>query len=241
MQTQTVILAAGQGKRLLPLTKDIPKALLSVDGLSGITILECQVSFLKEAGIKDIIIVVGYEEKKVRSLIGDGVRYIVNERFATTNSIYSFYLAMPFVKEDVLIINGDVLFHPHILKRLLEAPYKAVICIDTGAYLDEETMKVNIDGEKLMDISKDLPSCEAHAENLGMVRFKKESLDVLKKVVSEMVLEGETNCWIPAAFRRMLRRFPIYCIDVKGIPWIEIDFPEDLEKARKEIFPKIWI
>ena len=239
MNLQAVILAAGQGKRLLPLTEEIPKALLSLDGISGITVLEHQVSLLEKTGIDEILVVVGHGREKIETLLGHRVSYVVNEDYQRTNSIYSFYLTLDSLHEDVVIMNGDVLFPAEVVKRLLESPYECVLSIDTGALLDEETMKVALEGSRVIDIRKDLPPDKAQGENLGVVLFRGEALTTLARVVKEMVAKGDVNRWIPAAFREMLSFYPVHAVDVKGLPWIEIDFPQDLERAQKEIYPLI--
>ncbi len=239
MSLKAVILAAGQGKRLLPLTKEIPKALLPLNGATGLTILEHQVALLEETGVEEILVVVGHGRERIESLLGGRVSYVVNREYETTNSIYSFYLAMDRLEDQVLIINGDVLFPKEVVERLLASDYAGVLSVDTGAYLDEETMKVALKGSLVVDIRKDLPPQQAHGENLGVVLFRGKALKVLQKVVSGMVARGEVNRWIPAAFREMLAIHPVHAVDVKGLPWIEIDFPQDLERAQKEIYPRL--
>jgi len=237
MGLKAVILAAGQGKRLLPFTREIPKALLPLNGATGLTILEHQVGVLEEVGVDEILVVVGHGRERIKTLLKDRVSYVVNENYSRTNSIYSFYLAMDSLEGEVLIINGDVLFSREVVERLLNSPYSGVLSIDSGAELDEETMKVALDGSRVVDIRKDLPLQEARGENLGVVFFQGEALAILKRVVKEMIVRGEVNRWIPAAFREMLPLYPVHAVDVKGLPWIEIDFPQDLEKAQKEIYP----
>jgi len=100
-------------------------------------------------------------------------------------------------------------------------------------------MKVRLEGEMVVEISKELDPSRAHGENLGMVRFSGDGLVLLKRTVEAMVEEGEVNRWIPAAFQRMLALHPVYAVDVRGLPWIEIDFEEDLVRAREEVFLRI--
>ena len=239
MSLQAVILAAGQGRRLLPLTRDIPKALLPLNGAREVTILEHQVELLEGLGIEEILVVVGHGREKIETLLGHRVSYVVNEDYQRTNSIYSFYLTLERLGQKVLIVNGDVLFPGEVVERLLSSPYEGVLSIDTAAFLDEETMKVALERSRVVDIRKDLPPQEAQGENLGVVLFRGETLEVLKSVVKEMVAKGDVKRWIPAAFKEMLSIRPIYAVDVKGLPWIEIDFPQDLERAQKEIYPLI--
>ncbi len=239
MGLKAVILAAGQGKRLLPLTREIPKALLPLNGSTGLTILEHQVKVLEEAGIGEILVVVGHGRERIEALLGPRVSYVLNEEYFRTNSVYSFYLTMDRLEDGALIVNGDVLFPGGVVERLLESEHDGVLSVDTGAVLDEETMKVVLKGSRVVDIRKDLSPQEAHGENLGVVLFRGKALATLKGVVAEMIARGEVNRWIPAAFREMLSLHPIHAVDVKGLPWIEIDFPQDLEKAQKEIYPLI--
>ncbi len=239
MSTEAVILAAGQGKRLLPLTQEIPKALLPVGSQSNTTILEFQVSALRNLGVKEILVVVGHGKERVFSRLGDQVRYVENPRYLTTNSIYSFFLAMDGMGDDVLILNGDVLFHPEVVERLLHSSHQAVLSVDTSAVLDEETMKVRLRGDRVAEISKTIEAHRAHAENLGVVRFRGQGLECLRSVVREMVSQGQVNRWIPAAFQEMLSLTELYAVDIAGLPWTEIDFAHDLDTARREIMPRI--
>ncbi len=235
---QAVILAAGQGRRLLPLTREIPKSLLPVSS-GGDTILELQVGILESLGVDEIIVVVGHGKDRVFSTLGPRVAYVENPDYLSTNSIYSFWLASDMVGEDTLILNGDVLFHPDVVGMLLDSSHEAVLSVDTGAELDDESMKVRLEGERVAEISKRIDPRVAQGENLGIVRFRGDGLLMLKQTVSRMVESGDVNRWIPAAFQGMLEVHPVYAVDVRGLPWIEIDFVEDLEKARNHIFSKI--
>lgn len=234
-----LLLAAGQGKRLLPYTKEIPKALLTIDEKERISIIEHQVYVLKRVGITEIYTVIGYKGEKIQKTLKDSVKYIENPDFDTTNSIYSVYLSLHVLKNEAFILNADVLFPEKVLTLLLNSQKEALISVDSQAQLDEETMKVAVNGERVVKISKKLPPEEAFGENLGVVKFSGESLQVLKKCVKKLVERGLTHQWFPASFAEFMKEKPLYYVDVKGIPWIEIDFPEDLFKARREIFPKI--
>ncbi len=113
------------------------------------------------------MVVVGHGRERIEALLKDRVSYIVNKEYDRTNSIYSFYLTLDLLEEAVLIINGDVLFPREVIDRLLGSGYPGVLAMDTGAVLDEETMKVALEGSKVVDIRKDLPFQDAHGENLG--------------------------------------------------------------------------
>ena len=236
---RAILLAAGQGRRLLPYTKDIPKALLKVDEAGGLTIIEYQVKLLKLSGVEDIVVVVGYKGERIKEVLGSGITYIDNPDYEGTNSLYSAFLTLPFMEDDVVVMNADVLFHKGILEALLSDERDAVITVDSSSFLDEETMKVKVEDGLVVDIRKDLDPNEAFGENLGVVRFRGEALEVLKDALKKLVDLGRVRDWFPAAFREFLKARPLYFLDVAGLPWIEVDFPEDLFKARKEIYPAI--
>ena len=115
---QAVILAAGQGTRLKPLTDDLPKCLLDVGGK---TIIFRQINALWSLGIKDIIVVVGYKADLVKEHIAKECPYaqiifVTNEDYATTNNIHSLALAMPYILSQYILLCGDVVFHPDATK-----------------------------------------------------------------------------------------------------------------------------
>ncbi len=236
---KALLLAAGQGRRLMPYTKDIPKALLSIDEKRKLTIIEYQVEVLKELGLEDIIVVVGYRGDKIRRVLKDKVVYIENKDYESTNSIYSVFLALSLLNEDVIIMNADVLFHKKILEFLFLSTKEAVITVDSSAVLDEETMKVVTNGEYIIEVRKDIDANKAFGENVGIVRFRDESLNIMKNCVRNLVGKGLVKEWFPRAFNEFIKIKPLYYIDIAGLPWIEIDFPKDLLVARRKIFPQI--
>ncbi len=238
---RAVLLAAGQGKRLLPYTKEVPKALLEVDEASGLTIIEYQVRLLKLCGVGKIAVVVGYRGERIKEVLGPEITYIDNPDYESTNSLYSAFLALPFMEGDVVVMNADVLFHKGILESLLMDDRDAVITVDSSSFLDEETMKVKVEDGLVVDIRKNLDPREAFGENLGVVRFRGEALEVLKDALKSLVSLGRVKDWFPAAFREFLKFRPLYFLDIAGFPWIEVDFPEDLFKARKEIYPAVCL
>jgi len=134
---QGVILAAGQGQRLRdPLRR--PKCL---QRLGGVPLVHHQINALASAGVDDVVIVVGYQQKQVRESVGAAARFVVNDRFAETNSMYSFLLAADVVDEDVVVVNSDLFFHPELPARLLEPDGDALL-YDSASGGEDEHMKV---------------------------------------------------------------------------------------------------
>ena len=164
-----LILAAGQGRRLLPLTEDRPKCLLA---LGERNFIEFQIDALRRAGVSDIGIVTGFYSEDVRKACGPERRYFHNADFETTNSLYSFMQAGDYVNQGCLLFNSDVVFHPALLDLLLNDPLPNVLLADFDAKLGEEEMKIVCDEKRrVIEISKDIAPWEAQAENLGLLTW----------------------------------------------------------------------
>ena len=118
--TTALLLAAGSGFRLRPLTDDQPKCLTEID---GIPILERLVDCLRQQGFKRLVVVVGYLEHRIRQFLGEwqdglSIEYVVNPQYRTTNNIYSLWLAREAVQEPFLLIESDLLFEASLLRGL---------------------------------------------------------------------------------------------------------------------------
>lgn len=235
-----IILAAGKGSRLNGTAGDKPKCLVRV---GGSTLLDRQVRALRQAGIRDIAIVVGCQADRVRAECGRGVSYLENRRFAETNSLYSLWMARALLAEGAVILNCDVLFHPDLLRDLVTARHDAALLVDyreagDPPYGDEE-MKVRVRSGRVIDIAKTLDGPNSDAENLGVVKFGPASAPALTAILDRIVASGAILAWAPQAFREFARERPLYAIGTRGYPWIEIDFPEDYRRAVAEILPAI--
>lgn len=234
MIKQAIILAAGVGQRLLPYTKDIPKCLLDVGNK---TILEYQVETLFSQGIERVSVVTGYCSEKIRVVLGTSVDYIHNPDFETTSSMYSLWLARAVAEEGFVVLNADVLFHSNILKSLLESPHPDALAVDPDAILDEESMKVLLRGERVLGLSKDFR--QADAENVGMIKFSPRGSKILFVKIEELLRQGLRKVMVPYAVNAIASAYPLAAVSVHELPWIEIDFPDDYERARKTVYPAI--
>jgi choline kinase len=234
-----IILAAGRGARLNGgSNNDMPKCLVA---LGGETLLSRNIRLLRQAGIDDIVVVVGCAADTVRRTC-QGVSFVENARFAQTNSLYSLWLARPMLAGGFVVMNCDVLVHPQLMTDLLTARHEDALLLayrdEDTAYGDEE-MKVRVRGGRVVDISKTMDPAEADGENLGVAKFGVEGARVLVEEMDALIAGGDHKAWVPRAFKAFADRRPLHAIGTRGLPWTEIDFPEDYRRAVEVVLPQI--
>jgi L-glutamine-phosphate cytidylyltransferase len=227
-----VILAAGRGSRL---NEGRPKCLVEIGGRP---LIHHQLDALRSAGIERVTVVVGYQGGDVCHALPDGTRVVFNDRYAETNSLYSFMLARPDVGDDVLVLNADVLFHP-VIPRVLVGWNGSVLAYDSSSGDDAEHMKVEIRGGALTAMSKELPADRTAGENVGMIRLSGDLAAATFDAGAAILAAGHERDWLASAVDIAAVGHRLHCLDVRGLPWTEIDFPEDLEHARSKVLPAI--
>lgn len=234
---KAIILAAGKGTRLDGAAVK-PKCLVEI---GGSTLLHRQIETLKSLDIKKIVVVVGFGADGIREECGNEVTFVENIRFAETSSLYSLWLAKDHLSEGFVVLNCDVLFHPQMLADLLGSSHPdALLLSDTEiASLGDEEMKVKVKDQLVVDISKVMDPSEADGENVGVVKFSANGAKLLVEYMNKLIEAGAIKDWAPRAFREFARHHPLHALSTRGLPWIEIDFPEDYQRAVDEIFPMI--
>jgi L-glutamine-phosphate cytidylyltransferase len=236
---RAVILAAGRGGRLRGVAGDRPKCLARVGARP---LLERQIQSLRACGADEIAVVAGYRAAEVRALCGPGVDIVHNSRYATTNSLYSLWLARDLLADGFVVLNADVLFHPQILADLLSARYEDALLMaarNGDEPFSDEEMKVQVRRGRVVDIDKQMPASQADGENVGIVKFGRAGAAVMVEVLNELVAAGGAREWLPRAFAAFVERRPLHVVETRGFPWIEIDFPEDYWRACSEVLPAI--
>jgi choline kinase len=236
---RAVILAAGRGGRLQGVIGDRPKCLARIGDR---TLLDRQIDALQAAGINRITVVAGFGIEQVQRSCPRHVDIVHNARYASTNSLYSLWLARDLLLDGFLVLNCDVLFHPQLLDDLLTARCDDALLVacrrDAVPYGDEE-MKVRVRRGLVSAIAKTLPEDESDAENVGIARFGPAGALALVEQMTRIVAAGEVREWLPRAFAELSSVRPIHAVDSRGFPWIEIDFPEDYWRACSDVLPAI--
>jgi choline kinase len=233
-----IILAAGRGSRLNGGTGDMPKCLVTV---GGETLLSRNARILRAAGVEDNTIVVGCAAETVRRTM-PGVTFVENAIFAETNSLYSLWLSREHLTDGFIVMNCDVLVHPQLVADLLTSKYEDALLL---SYRDEDTeygdeeMKVRVHCGRVVDISKTMAPADADGENLGVAKFGADGARVLIEEADALITGGDVKAWVPRAFKAFAQRRPLHAIGTRGLPWTEIDFPEDYRRAVEVVLPAI--
>jgi choline kinase len=235
---RAVILAAGRGTRLRDVTGDRPKCLARVGDR---TLIERQVRSLRAAGIDTITVVTGYHAADVRRTCGANVDFVTNIRHASTNSLYSLWLARDLLIDGFVVLNCDVLFHDQLLRDLLTSRDEDAVLMAArrGQTYSDEEMKIRVRSGCVAAIAKTLSDDETDGENVGIAKFGAEGARLLLDEADAIVAAGDARAWLPQAFHAFAQKRPLHVVETRGYPWIEIDFPEDYWRACADVLPAI--
>ena len=239
---KTIILAAGEGVRLQPVTSTRPKHLIKVGGKP---ILEHVLTTLKTSGIDEALIVTHYMEEKIREYFEDGRRFGLKIEYAHQESVLgtgdALKVAEPYVKEDFLLLYGDLLFSTQALEKILEKHRKTKPALTMGVIAvqnpedygivkleDEDSVTKIIEKPKLEDAPSNLA-------NAGIYMFTKEIFEKMKMTASSVRGEWE----IPDAISLLLREGKtVAAVRLSPDDWIDIGRPWDLLEANRWVLSK---
>jgi choline kinase len=231
---RAIILSAGQGSRLLPLTQDLPKCLIE---FSGKTLIEWQIASLAACGIDDIAVVTGFRTEKVEGALagipGVRTRTLFNPFFKVADNLGSCWIARGEMDRDFIILNGDTLVSPEIVGKLIaEATAPITVTVDVKDAYDADDMKVHREDGRLLSIGKRLTAEESNAESIGMLAFRGEGPALFLDRVERMMRtpEGVQN-WYLKAIDAIAKDATVGTVSIEGLDWAEVDFPADVEAA----------
>jgi choline kinase len=230
---KTLILSAGQGKRLSPLTDDRPKCLVE---LAGRSVLEWQLRHLHQAGVTEAVVVTGFRSDLVEaevarlSLPGMSVRTLYNPFYSLTDNLATCWLAREEMRGGpFMILNGDTLFEPAIAERLISAPSAPItVTVDRKGSYDADDMKVLTDGDALRAIGKTITDYDA--ESIGFLRFDAEGGALFIATLEAIMRTPEgLKRWYLSVINEIAQNHDAVRVrSIEGLDWAEMDFPEDL-------------
>ena len=247
-----VILSAGMGTRLMPLTKDIPKPLLEVNGM---TLLERMMKNLMNENIKEFIVIVGYNKEKAIDLAPKleekysiNINILENEKYDVTNTSVSTYIASKYIEEnqedDFILINGDNVVDPKIITRIAERENTSLI-VDNFKELNEESFKLIIENEtfnedktiangSIKEIGKWIDIDSSTGEFIGVSKVSKKDLSKFNEILEDLMEDDKQN-YYDFAYKTLSKITPIDYVLTNGLKWTEIDDHNDWNQAQKLI------
>ena len=238
---RAVILAAGVGRRL---GHDKPKILL---GFGGRTLLERHLAILAALGVQDVVIGIGHQaltiERALAAQDQTDVSTIYNPDYEQ-GSIRTLWCVRDALTAGgpVLLMDGDVLYDRRVLEPLVETRHADCLLVDRAYEPGDEPVKVGVVDGVPADFGKTIdPAVEPYGESVGFFRLSEGTANALVETAGRMIDEGGSERPMEDAIAAVLRaaRPPFGFEDVTGLPWIEIDFPEDVERAETVILPKL--
>jgi choline kinase len=238
---KAILLAAGVGSRIRPLTDNQPKSFIPV---AGVSILERMLKGVEEVDLTEVGVVTGYRAEQLQALISEKfpslkVTYMHNDKFEETNTGYSLLLTKDFVGDDSFIkFDADVVFETEILRRLMDDKIPSALCIDKNINLEAEEVKVITDADnKVLQVGKKLDPHQSTGESIGIEKIDREAAKVLFAELEEL-MQDQANWqeYYDDSYTTLVAKgCPMYAVDITGLKWVEIDTHEDYAKAQ-EIF-----
>ncbi len=233
-----IILAAGMGKRLRPLTENKPKCLIDLNNKDSIlSFMLKKILTFKE--IEKIRIVGGYKFDVLKSYIeknfpNERIEVIKNKSYERENYYSLFTGIRDLQQNDIVIINSDVIAKKDIIDKLINSDDTSLI-IDNREDLDEEDMKVVVKDGVIVKIGKQLDPHKSYGEYIGIAKIKKEHIPLLKESLTFMI-NNSIEDWYERAFQIMIEKGCKFIpVNTDGLPWTEIDTFDDLEHAKRLI------
>ncbi len=229
-----IYLAAGEGKRLAPLTDELPKGMIEVGEM---TLAERALRSLRSAGAERVVAVTGHKSRSMEQLgdLVDELRF--NPRFDSANNIYSLWAAGDVVAGGCYIVNSDVLFEQVIADLLIAAQGSAVLCAaDHG--VGKESMKVISKGGRVEALSKQAP-IDSNPEYIGLTRIDPAHGPWLTRILEDYIGRGEVDLYYEDALQALAREAPLGMVSIDGYAWIEIDDHDDLARARDDVLERV--
>jgi choline kinase len=234
MNRKAVILAAGSGTRLRPLTNKLPKCLVPV---GDTPLLGRMLEPLRQVGVSEVVVVTGYMSGAVESYVRDAVlpcRCVYNPRYDEANNYYSLLVAReeldghPFLKLD-----GDVIFDPKVLERVMEGPGDIRLGVDVREELGGEEMKAKLDDEgRVLALSKKISPKESAGESMGVEWISPAGFEPVFDTLHQMADQGLDDEYYEYAYDQLARRgCDVRAADISGLRVTEIDDLEDLKRA----------
>lgn len=236
---KAIILSAGQGRRLLPLTENTPKCALPVLGRS---ILEWQLREIAKCAVDEVVVVTGFGADRVDEILdrdhGIPARTLYNPFYAHSDNLGTCWVARGEMDGPFMILNGDTLFEASVMQRLLDASADMPITLatDIKSDYDPDDMKIVSQDRRLLRVGKQLELNAVNGESIGMMVFRHEGIGRFSDKLDYLMRYGEgLNRWYLSAIDALAQEWSVGICPIQGLSWCEVDNRADLSRAELEI------
>ena len=230
-----MILASGEGKRLRPLTYEVPKPLIKI--LEDKTILEYQMDNLVGCNITDIIITTGPFEDKIKMHVKEkypdlNVAYMNNPKYETTNYIYSMWLTKGLIDDDIILLHGDLVFEGKLLERLINEKCENCVLVNRKIKPPEKDFKAVIENNRVVKIGVEF-SGENAFFSAPLYKFSKSDFLYWLDEIEKFIKRGDVKSYVEDAFNQISDKIVLHPLYFDDAFCMEIDTMDDLKMARK--------
>ncbi|WP_061924258.1 sugar phosphate nucleotidyltransferase [Altererythrobacter epoxidivorans] len=237
MIEHAILLSAGQGSRLLPLTAERPKCLID---FSGKTLIEWQIEMLARGGVKRIDVVTGFMTDMVEARLAEirdprvEITCHFNPFFKVADNLGSCWIVREQMKGDFLILNGDTLVSEDIVRRVQEgSDWPIAVTVDVKDSYDSDDMKVSRgENGRLARIGKTLTAEVSNSESIGFLAFRGEGAELFRETVRQTMRTADgVNHWYLKVIDMIADSGKVGTKSIEGMDWAEVDFLNDIETA----------
>lgn len=236
-----IILAAGKGERLMPLTRNTPKPLLDLGNSK--TLFEEQLENIQKSNvINEIVLVIGYLAEQIEAKMklwrenGAKIITVYNPFYEVSNNLISLWLAKHQMDDDFIIVNGDDLIDYDIFQSLVKSHHDGIfLTISKKEKYGDEDMKVILKDGEVVEVSKLINNEKADAESVGLVLVSGQKYrDLFKESLEELARNKEyiNKYWLEVFNLMSKKGIPINTFEIDKAKWQEIDFHPDLEELK---------
>jgi len=240
---KAIILAAGRGSRLKNVIGEKPKSLIKINRK---TLIEYSLDALSKAGIKEVIMVIGYKGNMIKKTLGDfyknlSIRYVENLQYAKTDTMYSLYKTKDLIDEDVIILEADLLYEEDLIEKIISSKIPNFLILSDLTNSGDEVFVSSRDRMNIDKIGKKIEKKDIIGEFIGISKLSYNFLIGVFNYFEKDIIHRARKNWCEDIFVEFSQKFhkPLAPFLIKYLIWTEIDKPQDLEKARNEIFSKI--
>jgi choline kinase len=236
---KAIILSAGQGSRLGHLTDDRPKCLID---FGGRTLLDRQLDTLAASGIEEAVVVTGFRDQLIEDALdrrrtageGPATRTVFNPFYKVADNTGSLYMARAELAGDTLVWNGDTMVSRQLMARVVGNDRPGIcVTIDRKGDYDSDDMKVVEEGGRLRAIGKRLDE-GVNAESIGLLAFRAGGAERFRAAIEAAMRSAEgTTIWYLRVIHHLAQESDVWTLNIQGEQWGEVDFPEDVDRARE--------